>query len=97
MQSILGELFEGGINPAEFIIPRNPEYRPLNQKISNKINMWRDKLSEHDYQELEELLDLRSQVESMYAKASFIYGFKIAAAMMIEVVSGQGELVRNKD
>jgi hypothetical protein len=61
------------------------------------MDMWRNKLSEHDYQELEELLDLHSQVDSMYAKASFMYGFKIAAAMMIEVVTGQGELVRNRD
>ncbi|MGG1937708.1 DUF6809 family protein [Paenibacillus macerans] len=63
MKSILEELFDGNINPAELIIPRNPEYRPLNRKISDTILMWKDKLSEHDFQELEELLDLRSQAD----------------------------------
>lgn len=97
MQSILEKFFEGGIYPSEIIIPRNPEYRPLNKKISGKLDMWRNKLSEPDFQELEELLDLRSQADSMYAKASFMYGFKLAFWMMIEVVTGKGELVRNED
>jgi len=59
MKSILEELFDGSIYPDELIISRNPEYRPLNRKISDTMDMWRNKLSEHDFQELEELLDLR--------------------------------------
>ncbi|MED4955921.1 DUF6809 family protein [Paenibacillus macerans] len=94
MRSILEELFDGNINPAELIIPRNPEYRPLNRKISDTILMWKDKLSEHDFQELEELLDLHSQSDSMYAEASFVYGFKLALWIMIEVMTGETEPVR---
>ncbi|MGG6314392.1 DUF6809 family protein [Paenibacillus macerans] len=56
--------------------------------------MWRDKLSEHDFQELEELLDLRSQADSMHAEASFMYGFKLASWIMIEVMTGKEELER---
>ena len=77
MKSILEELFDGSIYPDELIISRNPEYRPLNRKISDTMDMWRNKLSEHDFQELEELLDLRSQVDSLHAEASFMYGFKL--------------------
>lgn len=94
MKSILEELFDGNVNPVELIIPKNPEYRPLNRKISDAILMWRDKLSENDFQELEELLDLRSQADSMYAEASFMYGFKLASWIMIEVMTGETELVR---
>jgi len=97
MKSILEELFDGSIYPDELIISRNPEYRPLNRKISDTMDMWRNKLSEHDFQELEELLDLRSQVDSLHAEASFMYGFKLATWIMIEVMTGKGELVRNED
>ncbi len=39
MKSILEELFYGHISPFKRIVPRDPEYRPLNQKnpISSKV------------------------------------------------------------
>ncbi len=40
---------------------------------------------------------MRSQVDSMHAEASFMYGFKLGAAIMIEVMTGKGELVRNEN
>lgn len=95
MRSILQELFEGSICPDEIIVPKNPEYLPLNRKISASLDLWRKKLSEQDYQEFEELLDLRSQMDSMHAEESFIYGFKLASWIMIEVMTGKGELVRS--
>lgn len=93
MKSILKELFDGSIYPDELIISRDPEYWPLNQKISGTMDMWRNKLSKDDFTELEALLDLRSQVDSMHAEASFMYGFKLASWIMIEVMTGKGELV----
>jgi len=38
-----------------------------------------------------------SQVDSLHAEASFMYGFKLASWIMIEVMTGKGELVRNED
>ena len=97
VKSILEELYDGMIYPDELIISRDPEYRPLNQKISNTMDMWRNKLSKDDFTSLESLLDLRSQVDSMHAEASFMYGFKLGSLIMIEVLTGKGELVRNED
>lgn len=97
VKSILEELFDGTIYPDELIISKDPEYRPLNQKISNAMNVWRDKLSKEDYLSLEELMDLRSQVDSMHSASSFMYGFKLGAIIMMEVLTGKGELVRDGD
>jgi hypothetical protein len=97
MKSILEELFDGNIYPEELIISRAPEYWPLNKKISGAMDMWKNKLSKDDFTEIETLMDLRSQVESMHAEASFMYGFKLASWIMIEVMTGKGELVRNED
>ena len=97
MKTILEKLYEGNIYPDEFIIPKDPEYRPLNQKISDTIETLKKKLSEDDYNQLENLLDLRSQSSSMDAAASFMYGFKLGAVIMIEVLTGKEELVRGED
>jgi len=97
MKTILEELYEGNIYPDELIIPKNPEYRPLNQKISDTIETLKEKLSENDCKQLEALLDMRCETSSQDATASFLYGFKIGAVIMIEVLNGKEELVRGED
>ena len=97
MKTILEELFNGNIYPDELIIPQDPEYPLVNQKISDTLGLWRKKLSEEDYEQLEDLLDLRSQSDSLHAAASFTYGFKLGAAIILEVLNGKGELVRKRE
>lgn len=72
MKSILEELFSGGIYPDELIVSRNPEYRPLNRKISETMKMWRDKLPEHEFLELEELLGF-TLPSRLHARRSSLY------------------------
>lgn len=57
MKSILQELYDGSIYPDELIISRDPEYWPLNKKISGMMDMWRNKLSKDEFTELEALMD----------------------------------------
>lgn len=40
-------------------------------------------------------MDLRSQVDSLHDEASFMYGFKLAKWIMIEVITGKGELAHH--
>lgn len=94
MKSILEELYGGNINPDELIVSKDPEYRPLNKRISDTLDIWKKKLSENDYSQLESLLDLCSKSSSMEASESFMYGFKLGALIMIEVLTGKKELVR---
>ncbi|MGB8453637.1 MAG: DUF6809 family protein [Anaerocolumna sp.] len=95
MKSILQELFDGSIYPDELIISRDPEYWLFNKKISSMMDMWRNKLPKDEFTELEALMDLHSQVDSLHAEAAYLYGFKLATWIMIEVITGKGELVRN--
>lgn len=97
MKNILENLYDGNIYPAELIISKNPEYQPLSQKVSDVMDIWRKKLSEDDYNQLESLLDLRSELGSMEASASFMYGFKLGALIMMEVLDGKGDVVRGRD
>jgi hypothetical protein len=94
MKPILEELHAGQISPDELTVPKDPQYRRLNQKITDEMKAWREKLPETDYQQLEALLDLRSQTDAMEATASFAHGFKLGALIMIEVLTGREEVVR---
>ena len=97
MKPILEELFYGHIYPFERIVPQDPGYRPLNRKISDIKQMLQEKLPAEDYQALEELLELYCNSGVLEAAASFGYGFKLGALIMLEVLGGKGELVGGED
>jgi Family of unknown function (DUF6809) len=97
MNPILEELFYGHIRPFERIVPQDPGYRPLNRKISDIKQTLQTKLPAEDYQALEELLDLYCDSGVLESAASFGYGFRLGALVMLEVLGGKGELVRGED
>ena len=55
---------------------------------------WQKKFSENDFHNLEKLMDLRCESNSMENSAAFSYGFKLGAIIMIEVLTEQNELIR---
>ncbi|SDH99937.1 DUF6809 family protein [Desulfosporosinus hippei] len=97
MKSILEELYNGNLYPSELIVSKDPKYRPLNRRISEIGAIWKKKLSEDEYNQLETLLDLRSQSSSMEATESFVCGFRLGALIMIEVLSGKEEFLRGEE
>ncbi|WP_432404802.1 DUF6809 family protein [Wukongibacter sp. M2B1] len=97
MKSILEELYDGNIYPDELIISKKPEYRLLNKKISDMLTMWKKKLAEDDYKQLEELMNLQSEASYLEASESFMYGFRLGTLIMIEVLTGKEEIMRGLD
>lgn len=97
MKTILEELYRGQIFPDELIVAKNPEYRPLNRNIAGIRETLQQKLPEDDHPLLESFLDLHYQSSAMEASASFEYGFKLGAMIMLEVLAGKGDLVRGGD
>jgi hypothetical protein len=69
-----------------FTLQTYNQYRPLNQKISGIKKTLQAKLPAEDYQTLEELLDLGCDSGVMETCASFEYGFKLGALIMLEVL-----------
>ncbi|HWO53641.1 DUF6809 family protein [Paenibacillus sp. JTLBN-2024] len=39
MKNIIEELYYGNLNPGEQIIPADPEYRPVNRKLTELIEV----------------------------------------------------------
>lgn len=94
MYSILEEMYRGNIYPDEAIVPRSVDYKGLNERISELVMQWREKLSEADFQELEKLLDLKNDVNALQSQESFIHGFKLGSLMMIEIYTNTDKLLR---
>lgn len=94
MKSIIEELYDGNIYPDELIVSDDPEYRILSNKLSNMIKAWEKELSEDDNNKLEALLELQNQISGKDAAASFIYGFKLGALIVLEILSGKEKLTR---
>ncbi|GIP10219.1 MAG: hypothetical protein E7L01_10030 [Paenibacillus macerans] len=92
MKSMLEALYCGEIHPEATIVPANPEYRAVNRKLSEAIQMWKEKLSPNEFKQLEVMLDLRLESESLLAAASFVNGFQLGTLMMIDVYSAKDGL-----
>ncbi|MGZ7440983.1 DUF6809 family protein [Paenibacillus sp. TH7-28] len=74
-------------------IPRDPEFRRIRREISEAKGMWKGKLSTDNFNQLEALLDLHRQTESMQATSTFINGFQLGALMMMEIYAAKKELI----
>jgi hypothetical protein len=97
MKSILKALYGGSILPVEMNAPEGPEYRQINQKLDELKEGWQKKLGEEDGKLLDTILDLCHVADSLEVTASFEYGFRLGAALMVEVLAGREELIRPKD
>ncbi len=92
MKNIIEELYYGNLHPEGFIVPTDPEYRPLNRKISDLMEEAKRKFSENDFATLEEILDLNGETSSMLTSETFVQGFRMGALVMVEVFCGEGKV-----
>lgn len=90
MSSVLEQLYFGEIRPEEVIVPKSPEYRSLNEKISNLKEQLQLMLSEKEIELLDETFDLLGRSFSIYSTEVFVHGFKMGALMINEVLDNKG-------
>lgn len=95
MKSILQAVYDGEVYPDELIVPKDPEYRPVNRKIGEEKEHFRQTLSAEEAARFEALDALCVQASSMNCYAAFSYGFRLAAALLIEAVADADDLARN--
>lgn len=83
MPTLLESLYYGHLAPEGQVVPRDPEYRQMCGEMSEAMEAWKEKLSGEEFTKLEALIDLQQEIQGLY-------GFKLGAALMIEVHSGYG-------
>lgn len=92
MLSFLESLYCGDLIPQKHLVPKDPSYRQKGRELSEKKEAWREKLSSDEFAELEMLLDLQNQMQGMELTTTFTYGFKLGAAMIIEIHQKHGTI-----
>lgn len=86
MSTLLEQLYGGEIYPAEKILVKTPEYKALNQKISEEKTYFHSILSPKDRERLEALGDMELQRSSAYAFENFVYGFRLGVGLILETL-----------
>ncbi|MBE0338158.1 DUF6809 family protein [Paenibacillus sp. 23TSA30-6] len=90
---ILEDMYYGNWRPSEQIKSADPESQKVNQKISEHMEMLKNKLSEVDFEQMEVIFDLLNESTSLHSAAAFIHGYRTGALTMIEVFSGEHESI----
>ena len=88
MKSILSELYEGNIFPAEQYSPRIEEYRQIHQSHYKQYNNFIETLSKLEPpldKQFIKIMDEQLDVIPFEFSEMFIDGFKLGAKMMAEV------------
>jgi hypothetical protein len=81
----------------DLLSSKNPEYWQTNRKMDELKEGLQKKLEKEDSKLLDTIFDLYHATESMEITASFEYGFRLGAALMVEVLADREELIRPKD
>ena len=80
-KSVLEQLFDGEIYPAESIRPESQEYKDLSKKIDEEKEYFKSILSEADRKHFDDFCDMIYSMHSVYAYADFSYGYKLGAQL----------------
>lgn len=96
MLSLLESLYYGHLKPEEQAVPKDPEYRQCRRDLSEAMEAWKKKLSAEEFAELEAFTNLQYKIQGMEMMAAFRYGFRLGAAMLIEIHFGESVEPRNK-
>ncbi|MDP1509969.1 hypothetical protein L8C07_15520 [Paenibacillus sp. CMAA1739] len=88
---ILEDMYYGKWRPSEQVKSTDPESQKVNQKISDLMEMLKNKLPAVDFEQIEVMLDLLSESTSLHSAAAFIHGYRTGALTMIEVFSSEKE------
>ena len=87
--SILEELYNGNICPADKYMKRGSEYYEISRFLANKEDVFLENLTQEQKALYEEILDKRTDQENIYTKEIFVEGFRLGAQIMLEILTEQ--------
>lgn len=91
-KTLLQQLYDGEIYPAEQINPQNPEYWELCRKLGAERDYFREKFSGSDRERFAEMDNMYQAVTNIYGYEDFTYGFRLGVGLLIEALSSGKEI-----
>ncbi len=87
MKSLLDKLYYGELYPMEHT-DHDEAYWALNRTLSDKKQAWRNRLSEEELRQWQELENLEMELLCMELQSMFRCGFRLGCGIMEEVRDG---------
>ncbi|MCL2545252.1 MAG: hypothetical protein FWE77_04965 [Clostridia bacterium] len=86
MEKILRQLYDGEVRPLEGSYPTDPDYLELRKQFNEKNDLLVNMLNEQGRKLLEEIIDIRIQMDGSTDADKFSDGFKLGARIMLEIL-----------
>ncbi len=83
---VLKDLWRGNIAPLERSVRPGSDYKKVSVEICERIDRFLEDLTPEEKKQLEVINDLRNDMTIMTEEDAFIYGFRLGARMMMDVV-----------
>ncbi len=96
-KTLLQQLYDGEIYPAEQINPKQPEYKELLRKLGVEKEYLREKLPESDRERLDEIGNMYLEIASLCGYEDFVYGFRLGAGLMVEALTNRNGFPRDDE
>jgi hypothetical protein len=89
MESILKKLYYSYFSREQYFNDKNPEYRNINNKEIKVMELLEKKVSDEDYKEIINLMELHTESVALETADAFECGFRFGALIMIDVLKGK--------
>ena len=86
MESVLRQLYNNELEILESSYPTDPVYLELRDQLDEKNDMLTGMLNDQGRKLLEEMIDLRMQMDGSLHVDKFSDGFKLGARIMLEIL-----------
>lgn len=83
---VLNKLWTGEISPMERMIRPGSAYQKTVAEISTKMDILMEALSPEEKTQVEELEDLKGNLNLLAEEEQFLYGFRMGARMMLDIM-----------
>lgn len=83
-KTLLQQLYDGEVYPAEKIIPKDSKYRELCRKLGEEKNHLREQLSEDERERFEVIETLSQEMAYLYSYENFSCGFRLGIGLIME-------------
>ena len=83
---VLRELWRGEISPTDRRVRQGSEYQQRAAEVRKQIIEFAAILSPEDKERMEAITDLKHSLSMMAEEDMFIYGFRLGARMMLDVM-----------
>ncbi len=97
MKSVLEELYMGNIDPNTSFFEHDSDYGKVMDRIIENEDKLLKLLNEPEKSMFTAFTGAQMELDSLTAIEKFSIGFKLGTLLMVEVFTGKGELVRDKN